>query len=1776
MSSRTRARNQLSLIQNLRSAARGRSLHYHQAQHESLISPAFHASLQPYGNDSAPGDPGTDIVRGGRRIARRYRSGGYAFFSSYLTARPAHTFGRAARGSTAVALAAHHTGRIGTATGRASIARSLARVVLDTLDGVGLAGLPPISMTNPLRLRFRLEVVIDAPSGRQYRTRYVTHQVTDPSQLTEAALIGMLAAASTGDHLAGSNPYADMSAHDAANAQYRVHGVGVEYMRADGGGCGGRDRYTTVPCEDVPGHFWLVEDPYTEPDSNDCGIRCFMLAFRYSTLDLPRGFRKADSVRRRCGLEPGVPLGYDDLDAVAGALSCSYEVYASDGSLQHSYEHDGSRKFQLLHDDGHYLLMLRRIGTCGCGLPDVPDHSCQRDRVKCAHCGSLVIGGEHRCPWEPAMMVDRERNKRLLDTNVELARIQKQARIEEVANVQGGEMDDDPIGRIINNLFVLKVNVQFLLGQGGTGKTYAIRKIEEHVKRLNDRGVSFKMATVTSTGAAATLIDNATTIYNYCKIGVGQGDGDMWAQRLLHEKDGCPDAVELLRSLDLMVIDEVSMLEGRSFFDKFDTFLRIIRGQFMQPFGGLQLLLSGDSLQLPPVPSVDDYRDFFFDARIFEELRVKSGAMAREVLAVPRRFPSLQWFGLLTRARKGLMNRADHNFLETKRVSMRTVEEWNERRDFPLLFIASTCKVISEYNSARMARIVADTIAFHARDIRPIPGINYDKVAPRKVELKRGAMVMLTVNHGTGEGSYLEDHGVGNGSRGVVVDHSTFDDAQKWADVRFVKTGEVVRITPNEFLERTPTGMRGRVQIPLILAWGITMHRAQGSTVTEECLISLDNLFEFHMGYTALSRCAHMEKVWILEGGPIRCRVNERCLFFAERDDIPPVGVVDDGVGNFISNTIVEAPNEELQNLRCKRPSTQQNSVVTSMIDQKTIIVNAIMCEGERLTEERMVMDISGIEVLWLRSGCPDAFVRFRKVRAEQNVVAEFGNWLFSVLEEDANNYDLMGDQKNSSAKAWTKLPYRICAGSENGFDFSFFLQHIFETGMSNRFETTQIFKGSRLMYLSLRDRHTNKESMVVHDIAQVLNCTIDVAFKKFIQEPSDMEMVFPVKRLSRNDASLFLDETSAVPMTLRRDDFSAEALKVLDAKKTFSDRQKIFNDSFPDSSLSVFYDQGSFDCITGVNVALAFTAWAMRHNSQLRTLYIDVDRALSEIVGGTSVLNFSTTNGLATFGIMANLPPQATYATGTYKHIESRIFRLNGDMMEFVQEAVRGGKTVVSCDRFTSKDLGKTIDMSQPDWHQRADALVYFDINSMYPSEMLREYPFGRPYWGGVEDVQGIVDVIGDPSRWSYLREQCFIVRADVRGHKDDLCPVLSYKGEDGRTYWDTALQKGAVITSWDVYNVLQSGGVVENVRSVLLWPHKAPLYRQWIEKCMRLKRRGEEENNLPKRQLGKLLANCSFGSTLKGSYSFTSAICTTKEHFDRFFDKADWEGSYPYGQGICLWGQAKVAPEDRRSSSGMQGVFILAATREKRARFFTALYGAERIRRPHQIPLEPTYYYEDTDSCIFHCRLLPRVMDLLGDQLGEWSDEMSKEWDLRESEPGWIAPALLSQFFAAGPKAYALEYHLPQRTQLQGGQRLVYADFSTEGACVSKWKGVSGDPEAYFEADGLLVSDGMSLTVFKDLFRQSTQTANENEQKEDDNDNVFEVHAPTTKRLPAWCMSFDDRSHGLCPFSVTRDIRSVEISLRPYDLQREFRKIDYEDGIQGTFYVPVSYAIG
>jgi ATP-dependent DNA helicase PIF1 len=1764
MSSRQRATQQLQVVRNLRQNASGTALGFHQSATRGLVTNAFLSGVNPYGRRSlAPGDAGIDVYEGGEAIARRYRSGGHVYYVSYLQVIPGSTFStRGPAGGYAAAAIAANQGRVDTAAGRASVARAMQQVLLSTLDRIGTQGLPPLSAANPLHVRFRMEASISVPSGMHYRTRYVNYTANNPSALTSGNLSTQLQTVINNDQIAGSDYAASMSAYDAHNADYRIRAVGVEFMRRDGGGCGGKDRYSSA-ASDREGFFFLLDNPSCEDHTNDCGIRCFMAGMSYAGVDLPKGCRKADAIRRRCSLEPLVALSYHDLDEVANLLGCGYQVYTfNHGDLSHvAHEHAGSPMFRLFHAYGHYTLVLRYIGKCSCGSPALPDHVCTEGKSACATCGLMVTGGVHRCPWEAEMVGNRLRAKRVLEEATREAAERKKARVDEISSLSI-DNSNEALDRILDNIFVKKVSVQFLIGQGGTGKTWTIDKVVDHAKKIRD----YDVRVVTSTGAAATLIEGATTIHNLCRLGTARGTGDMWAQRLLHEKEGDESTVETIQGIDLLIVDEISMLQGRSFFDQLDSMFRIIRNEPMVAFGGIQLLLVGDSLQLPPVSLVDDYRDFFFDAEVFD--RIPEGAVASEVLCEPKRYPDPAWFALLARVRRGAMTKADREMLDTRRVNMAFIDEKNNHRGCPILLIASTHKVVDAYNRSQMRSVAGGSAVYVARDVRPQEGVDYGRIAPARIEVKIGCVVMLTVNHGSGDGSYLDDHGVGNGSRGVVVDFSRPEETETWVDVQFNKTGEVVRIKPNQYLERFKSGMSGRIQMPLILAWAITIHRAQGCSIREECALDLSNLFENHMAYTALSRVSRMELLWIVNSGPIQIRVNDRCLRFADSDDLPPVGVVQDCVGRFISNTLTDVQTETLKNFSCKRPSTQRTSVVSSMIDQKSLIINAVLCEGSSIRDSRSEMTIVAVDVLWLRSGMDDEVVRFRKRRDDHDVVQEFFDWLFQLLEADADEHDQLADQKNCARKAWVKLPYRVCVSSDHGFDFSFFLQHIFYSGMSRRFNTTQVFKGTKLVYLNLRDMWTNKECMVVHSICQVLDCTVEKAFQKFIERPPE-ESVFPVKRLSRADAYDLL--RSDVPASFGREDFCARDLTLIDSKKTFSERQELFNRSFPGSDMHVHFDQESFDCVTGVTLGAAFAGWSQRHLSGMRQLYRSIDTLLDPIIGGTSVLNFNTANSVSVFGIMTHLPPECTFATGTYQEVQSRIYRLPGDMMDFVGESIMGGKTSVACDRFESKDIGKKIDVTQSDWYKTTDALVYFDVNSMYPSDMLRDYPFGRPYWGVFKDLDRIAQIICDPGRWEELNDMCFVARVDVRGHLRDVVPTVVHRTEHGSA-WDSKFGEGKVLTSWDIYTVLQNRGSVDSIQAVLIWPHKGPIYKRWIEKCIRLKEEGVREGNLPKRQLGKLLANCAFGSSLKGNYFFTSSICTTKEHFDRFFAKAEWEGTYAYREGLCLWGQAKVAPEDRYSNSGMQGTFILAATRQSRSSFYRRLLGESQFQPPE--PENPIWFYEDTDSCIFHCKYLDRVLPLLGAGLGEWSDEIYPEWDQRAESPGLVMPGLITRLYVAGPKAYAFQGHAPQGTE--GRALPVLYDLGKVDKEVSKWKGVSGDPHALFEADGIEMETGLDITVFEGLFRRDVCDEDAEGDDAGDNDNGFSVHTKTMKRMPAWCMSYEDKSFGCCPFSVSTDTRTVSVSLNPYLSKKPYIVRQLKDGTLQTTYVPLSFPIG
>jgi ATP-dependent DNA helicase PIF1 len=1633
---------------------------------------------------------------------------------------------------------------------------------------------PAIRAGNQLRATFRLESNVNNDSSA-WRTHYIPAVFASIAEITIDRLAALIVNSLDGNKIAGSDTF--VSARDERDAIWRVRHVSVEFQRQTGAGCGGRGYETTHPVMDEDGrviHHYLIIDPMCEADSNDCAIRALMEGFKRAYTQLPPGMRKSSSLRAKSGIYHGNMLTYDEIDLVADALRCNYIVYDENSTLRHHHYVDGGvYTFSLLHKEQHMYLILEIVGTCPCGQANTDNHSCENSLRECPTCKLHVDMRTHRCAWEQAIVDKRHRMRRQMEISRDQKRGELRRKRDEVEEItkESETGRDSVMNAVIDNVFVKKVRVQLVIGQAGTGKTYtAVKTVLEHNATLAASGHSMNIEVVAPTGAAATQIDHrATTINNCIKCGVGKGSGDQWAQELLLGAEANSATIEMIRSLDLLIVDEISMIKGE-FLDKMDVFFRAMRGEYHHlPFGGIRMLFVGDVMQLPPVTDSSDYIDFFFDSRVYAEVLSMPGAMDRQIMETPKRYPCVDWFGTLSRVRKGVMNQRDVTKILSRTVTQSHIENVNSSRNRPILFLASTNKVINAYNFKYMSALNTESHSYTARDINPAACKNLDQYAPKKLLLKVEGVVMLTVNHGKGT-SYLEEHGVGNGSRGRVV---ALSDAS--ADVLFFQTDEVVTVSLQEYLEDLPNGRTaGRVQLPLIQAYGITIHRAQGCTIREEVLIDLDNLFEFHMLYTALSRVSRLEDLMIMNWSA-DYRVNQRCLDWLEKDldAMPPVGVYQNDAGTYVSNTVEAVATTGERNFACRRFTRLDNSAVSHMIDQKSIIfdVSVHVPSGQESDDARVNVKIWDIQALLLTSNEDPRYYRFRRVGDTGDPLLQFGEWLFGLLEEDCNEWDNLKGEKNSSLKAWRKMPYQIVTDEGCGFDFLYLLQYLFENGMDGRFRSTQIFKGTNLAYFSLRDSATKKEAAVIHDICQVLNCNFETACETYIgtterqENPSLFERrVWPNKAVVSSD-----DCWRWTIRDFSREDFGVSDLEYLDAANRF-EVEEILTRSFGPCLVHIDPETDKFEGALNVEFRKAQTNARRLKVDMLRTLYKSVDDQIAPYIGGVSVMRFCTANALSLYGIMTNLPPEVCMATGAYNKIESRIYRLSGDKEQFVAESVLGGKTTINCDAFISEDLtngNHEIDTSDPHWHQKHDALVMLDVNGMYPSVMKNwEMPYGVPEWGTFEDLDRVAQILSDPFQWNrLLKDQCFIARVDYQGRRDEFEPPYALKNDDGKTVWDVAKQTDTVMTCWDIYLVLKTGGTVDNISQILIWPRKTKIYEQWIDKCFELKEKGERENNRAMRSFGKLLSNTAFGSTLKGSRLFTTAICTTKEHFDAFYEKATWNGSYPCGEALCMWGEAVRDESNSVSASGMQGAFVLAATRIERQRFISRLQEGDLTSGERVIREERFAFYQDTDSALIHCRHLPKILSLLGDGPGQWSCDLTKsgQWDYRKTIPNLVLPAVITKFLTVAPKAYSYEATLlapPPGETVRRRTSILKSD-----AKASKWKGVMSGSESILSMPGEETCADLDITVFENIFR--------NRNTEGVADTVLDTEHYILRRLPAWCLTYADRCQQMVPFAVTREKRSLCFRMKQYELRTAIHSKGLGDGTISTVYAPLSY---
>lgn len=384
-----------------------------------------------------------------------------------------------------------------------------------------------------------------------------------------------------------------------------------------------------------------------------------------------------------------------------------------------------------------------------------------------------------------------------------------------------------------------------ITGPGGTGKSYLIEKLKQSLPRC---------AVVATTGIAAVNV-GGLTIHSWSGMGMAKQTAEELMQLIMY-KDYKESARDNIRGCDTLIIDEISML-GAGFWQKLDQVLRAVRRD-ERPFGGIQLLMFGDFLQLPPVKD-----DFIFTTNIWEIIN----PVVVELTTI-HRTKDKEFAELLTRIRKGEHTRADCNTLVA--LGGKPI------KGQPLILHTHNANV-DTYNNQELAKLSAPLCTYHATDNGSVKDALYtlqkECRSPAELKLKVGARVMGTKNTDT----------FANGDCGTVTDlvqGGSFEDPR--ISVQWDNGYHQHEIKKAEWViedHSTREVIASRKQFPLRLAWAVTVHKSQGMTLSS-AVAYLDKCFAPGQIYVALSRLSNSENLWLPNFNPNLIRVNRDALRF--------------------------------------------------------------------------------------------------------------------------------------------------------------------------------------------------------------------------------------------------------------------------------------------------------------------------------------------------------------------------------------------------------------------------------------------------------------------------------------------------------------------------------------------------------------------------------------------------------------------------------------------------------------------------------------------------------------------------------------------------------------------------------------------------------------------------------------------------------------------------------------------------------------------------------
>ena len=396
----------------------------------------------------------------------------------------------------------------------------------------------------------------------------------------------------------------------------------------------------------------------------------------------------------------------------------------------------------------------------------------------------------------------------------------------------------------------------FLTGKAGTGKSTLLRYITANTAK--------KYVVLAPTGIAAINV-GGQTMHSFFHIPFKPtmpDDPDLAASRLRKRMRYSNDFLKLLRELELIIIDEVSMVRADTI-DFIDKLLRVHCGDMRRPFAGKQLLMVGDVFQLEPVVSADT-RDiiarhygtpYFFNAKVFEEMQL----VPIELRKVYRQSDPT-FVGLLDRVRDGHPTPADIRLINSRVVPRESVYGATPSGGELPVTIATRRDIVDGINSERLAALRSPEVKYTGKIEGDFPMASLP--TDLELTLKIGAQVMFVRNDperrwvngtiGLVEDMPDDDHIAVRTADGLL--HSV--ELNRWSNIRYEYDEKTHKVTEVELGSFT--------QYPLKLAWALTVHKSQGMTFDNVVLDFGRGAFAGGQSYVALSRCRSLGGIRLL------------------------------------------------------------------------------------------------------------------------------------------------------------------------------------------------------------------------------------------------------------------------------------------------------------------------------------------------------------------------------------------------------------------------------------------------------------------------------------------------------------------------------------------------------------------------------------------------------------------------------------------------------------------------------------------------------------------------------------------------------------------------------------------------------------------------------------------------------------------------------------------------------------------------------------------------